>query len=565
MINRIERWLTAQAEKRPDSPAAAFEQCRITYGDLEKQSNRVARALAKLGCEPGDRVALLLPKSIEALVAMFGAMKARCVYVPLDTASPAKRLGRILDQCESRCLLTVSALLPRLEELLNNGVVGTSPVIGWMDSGHESVKAAFSRTELEELDGAPVAAGGTAQDPLHILFTSGSTGEPKGVVITHDNVIQFVEWAVKYFGMSSTDRVSCHSPLHFDLSTFDVYGSVAAGAEVHLLPPQLSLLPHRLAAYIRDKRLTQWFSAPSILTHMAKLDTVQWNDFPELRRLLWCGEKFPTPSLIHWMRRVPHAAFYNLYGPTEATIASSYYHVPQVPRDAFEEIPIGEACAGEQLLVLNDRHESVPDGEVGDLYIAGVGLSPGYWRDPAKTAQAFLTNPMGANSAGAHPPGDPARIYKTGDLARRESNGVFYLLGRGDTQIKSRGHRIELGEIESALHRIPEVQDAVVVAVETGTWEGLSICCAFVPAKDSGLTPAVLRKKLSEVLPSYMLPDSWSVLEKIPLNTNGKADRPLIKKSFSREDETARAQSAGANHAPAPILPPMSSEAVTES
>ena len=153
------------------------------------------------------------------------------------------------------------------------------------------------------------------------------------------------------------------------------------------------MLPHRLADFIRDSQLTQWFSVPSILHHMAKFDSVRRNDFPALKRLLWCGEKFPTPALMYWMRRLPHATFVNLYGPTEATIASSYYRVPRCPEDDTTEIPIGDACEGEKLLVLDEQLRQVAPGEIGDLYIGGVGLSPGYWRDPDKTSQAFRPDP----------------------------------------------------------------------------------------------------------------------------------------------------------------------------
>ncbi|HEX5431831.1 MAG TPA: amino acid adenylation domain-containing protein, partial [Bryobacteraceae bacterium] len=474
------------------------------------------------GCRQGDRVALLMPKSIEALIGMFGTIKAGCMYVPLDTSSPAARLSRILQQCESRVVLAVDSAAALLRKLREAGAIPESTSIGWMDAPPQADGSCFTRTDLESLPTSPIGCEITATDPVHILFTSGSTGIPKGVVITHANVVHFVEWAVRYFGMEASDRLSCHPPLHFDLSMFDIYGSVAVGAELHLLAPELSLLPHRLAAYIRDARLTQWFSVPSILNYMAKLDVVRQDDFPALKRLLWCGEKFPTPGLIYWMRRLPRVTFDNLYGPTEATIASSFYRVPQCPEDETAEIPIGTACEGEQLLVLDERLQPTPPGETGNLYIGGVGLSPGYWRDPEKTEAAFLPNPFDASD----------RIYKTGDLAKTGEDGLIYLLGRADTQIKSRGYRIELGEIEAAVHAIPGIQSAAVVAVETPGFEGASICCAFVPEAASPISAAELKRLMAGILPHYMLPSSWMVLERMPLNGNGKADRPLLKERF---------------------------------
>ncbi len=527
MTRRLQDWLTAQAERRPEACALVFNGQRTTYGELEQMSNRLARALKAAGCRRGDRVALLLPKCSQAITGMFAALKADCSYVPLDTASPVARVARILRVCESRCVLANGSTGARLNALYGDGGLECLPPVGWMDGGATLEKggtAAFYWGDVLRLSASPIYSLHTSADPAHILFTSGSTGVPKGVVITHANAIHFVEWAIKQFGIDASDRLSGHPPLHFDLSTFDIYGTVAAGAQLHLIPPELSVLPHRLAAFIRESELTQWFSVPSILTHMATFDVVRQNDFPSLRRLLWCGEKFPTPPLIYWMRRLPHASFFNLYGPTEATIASSHYRVPRCPEAETDEIPIGEPCAGEELLVLDKQLQPVQRGDIGDLYIAGVGLSPGYWREPEKTAEVFVANP------GASNPYD--RIYKTGDLARVGNDGSIYLVGRADSQIKSRGYRIELGEIETAVHALPGVQEAAVVAVEAPGLEGSTIGCAYVAVPGCELTVLSLKKHLAQVLPHYMLPSRWMALESMPRNGNGKADRPWLKEQF---------------------------------
>jgi amino acid adenylation domain-containing protein len=535
MKMRLQDWLTFQAERRPDAAAIVFQGKSMTYEALERASNRLARALKTSGCSRGDRVGLLLSKSMDALVAMFGTLKADCIYVPLDPSSPSARIERILEQCECRCVVAERTSAGLLNELAASGKWPVSTTVIWVDDGVELpgvIQARFSKKELESLPGAHVFSRSEPEDPAHILFTSGSTGIPKGVVITHANVVAFVQWALRYFGIGPEDRLSGHAPLHFDLSTFDIYGTIAAGAQLHLVPPEVNVLPHRIAAFIRDAELTQWFSVPSVLQHMAKFDAVGWNDFPALRRLLWCGEKFSTPDVRHWMRRLSHVTFFNLYGPTEATIASSCYRVAEIPKSDLDEIPIGTACDGESLLVLNERSNPVLRGEIGDLYITGIGLSPGYWRDTAKTKQVFLQNPYSSNPS--------SRIYKTGDLAKFGDDGLIYLVGRNDTQIKSRGYRIELGEIEAALSTLPAVQESAVVAVEEPGVEGKTICCAFVPLSESVLSPAILKQELAKVLPRYMIPARWMLLDRLPKNGNGKVDRKRLKEWFEQPERSER-------------------------
>jgi amino acid adenylation domain-containing protein len=516
--------VTTQAERRPEACALVSGRERVSYGQLEKQTNQVARLLAAAGCKAGDRVGILLPKSVPAIAGLLGALKAGCIYVPMDTHSPAARLARIVESCQPRCILANGESADVLERMAAGGALGGSVRIGWLDpaGSHEpaGVRSAFRWADLAAVPDSPTGIRVTPDDAAHILFTSGSTGVPKGVVILHRNVLAFLDWAIPYFGTNASDRISCHPPLHFDLSTFDMYGAFLAGAELHLVPTATSLLPQKLAEFIRGSRLTQWFSVPSVLKFMAQFDVVAHGGFPDLKRVLWCGEALPAPALIYWMKRLPKVHFTNLYGPTEATIASSYYTVPRCPESETEPIPIGVACAGEELAVLDERLKPLPAGQIGDLYIKGAGLSPGYWRDPEKTRAVFLEDGQGG------------RMYKTGDLARLGDDGLIYLLGRSDSQIKSRGYRIELGEIETALYTLPDIRECAVVAIPSDGFEGMAICCAYVLAPPSGSEPAELREKLGELVPSYMLPSRWLRFEELPLNANGKIDRPRLREHF---------------------------------
>ena len=536
MTSLLQHYVTSQAEQRPEAVALVTGEARLTYGELEAQSNRLARLLKEVGCRRGDRVCLLLPKTPATITSMIGVLKADCAYVPIDVASPAPRLEKIVLAADPRLILTTESTAGLLDELLALGGVADDVVVGTIDDEPvegRNFRSAFGRADWESYSPEPLDHANSTEDAAHILFTSGSTGVPKGVVIKHSNVIAFIEWAVGYFGTSPSDRISGHPPLHFDLSTFDIYGTFCAGAQLHLVPASLNLMPHRLAELIRQSELTQWFSVPSTMTYMAKFDVVGENDFPTLKRVLWCGEVLPTPILIYWMKRLPHAQFTNLYGPTEATIASSYHTVPKIPESETEPIPIGIPCAGEDLLVLDGELKPVPPGEIGDLYIAGVGLSPGYWRDEEKTGAAFLPDPRSSDRS--------ARIYKTGDLARIGDDGLVYFLGRADSQIKSRGHRIELGEIETALNALHFLKECAVVGVETGGFEGTAICCAFAP-ENGAVTPAQVREELRKVLPSYMLPGRWLVLDQLPKNVNGKIDRRRLRELFEEMEEKGTAR-----------------------
>jgi amino acid adenylation domain-containing protein len=427
-----------------------------------------------------------------------------------------------------------------LDDVLALRANGSIPV-GSLDAEQisgEHFATAFSGRDMASQSAEPIACMNSGEDVAHVLFTSGSTGTPKGVVIKHENVVAFVEWATGYFGTKETDRVSGHPPLHFDLSTFDIYGTFLAGAELHLVPASANLVPHKLAELIRAAELTQWFSVPSTMTYMAKFDAFEHGDFSSLERVIWCGEVLPTPILMHWMERLPHAEFTNLYGPTEATIASSYYTMPEIPASETESVPIGVPCAGEELLVLDEKLEPVATEEVGDLYIAGVGLSPGYWRDEEKTSAAFLVDPRKHGE----------RIYRTGDLARVADDGLVHFLGRADSQIKSRGYRIELGEIETALNALEDIRECAVVGVESGGFEGTAICCAYAPARGASVAPPTIREQIAKTLPSYMLPARWVVMDALPKNVNGKIDRRSIREHFEAEatsDAPSRQAAAG--------------------
>ena len=437
--------ITAQAALRPDAPAIVSAGDQLTYGELEEASNRLARLLRAAGCTRGDRVCVLMPKGPTAVIAILGVLKADAIWVPVGPLSSADGIRRILTSCESKWILAADTHVGVLDELFEDAEFAATHSVGWLSRakihGHGFCPA-FTWTDLDVYSSAPMHCASGPGDPAHILFSSSATGAPKGIVVTHRNVLAFVRWARSYFGTSPDDRQSWHSPLHSNLATFDVFGTLSAGAALYPVPPELGLLPHRLADFIRHAELTQWFSMPSVMSYMATFDAVPYGDFPSVRRILWCGDVLPTATLIYWMQRMPHSTFTNLYGPPEAAIASSYFTVPACPEAEDVDIPIGRACPGAELLVLDDMLRPLPTGGIGDLYIRGVGVSPGYWQDEEKPSDVFLPNPL--NDAR----GD--RIFRTGDLARLGPDGFVYYVGRANPQTNARGYRMAVGEIGTA-------------------------------------------------------------------------------------------------------------------
>ena len=556
MSGVLYEWVTRAAEARPDARAVIGEDRTLTYGEIESYSNRLASALRARGCESGDRVGVLMPKSALAVASFIGVLKAGCAYVPLDPQGANVRTAEMLRQCDPRVLLVAGCEPAVVEDLASRNALG-STIVGWLGEGRAPAGASFTRAEVDSAPDDEPPAPVAPDDLAYILFTSGTTGKPKGVPITHASVHAFIEWAVSYFELGPEDRLSGHTALTFDLSTFDIYATFAAGAELHHVPKRALLIPHEVAALIEERRLTLWFSVPSQLAYVARFDALAGRDLSSLRHVAWCGDVLTPPTLMHWKERLPGVLFTNLYGPTEATVASSYYRVPEDYTEAEGSIPIGYACPGETLLVLDEHLQPTEDGEIGDIYIGGVGLSPGYWRNPDRTLTAFLPAPASLDAGGAahengngavhengngavhvngngsgngsgHANGKLQRIYKTGDRGRRRPDGAVTFLGRADFQIKTGGYRVEPAEVEHAISKLQEIAACAVVPVTVGDFSGSAIGCAYVPKNGTPIRTGELKKLLSDDLPSYMVPTRWLVLSELPTDGRGKIDRPRL-------------------------------------
>ena len=505
------------AARVPERTAVVDGDRSVTYAELDRTTDRLARLLAAHGVARGDRVGLYLDKSLEALVGIYGIMKAGATYVPLDPGAPPVRLGQIAGDAGLRCLVTSRAKADQWSPLIEAGAPLETLVVLDADGPVETPAGvvALGPAALEEHDAEPLAdLPRSSSDLAYILYTSGSTGVPKGVMLSHLNAMAFVDWAVAEFEIVEADRLSSHAPLHFDLSVLDLYAAARAGATVVLVPGQLALFPVELTRWIREAEISVWYSVPSILTLLVLRGRLGDAPFPALRTILFAGEVFPTKYLHALVQLLPGVRFANLFGPTETNVCT-WYEVPRWDGEPPAAIPIGKPIAGVLTFAVGEDGSVLPDGEVGELYVSGPTVMQGYWGDKKRT-QATLLSGWG---------GHPFPTYRTGDLAHLDADGDWIFLGRRDSQIKSRGYRIELGDIEATLNLHPAIEECAVVAVPDELVTN-RIKAYVVPRED--VDDDELTRFCSERLPRYMAPELYEFRDELPRSSTGKIDRRAL-------------------------------------
>jgi amino acid adenylation domain-containing protein len=488
----------------------------ITYAGLGELSDRLRDRLALLGVQPGDRVGLYMVKSIDAIVTIFGALKAGAAYVPVDPGAPPARCAYILNNCSVRVIVTErrlsGALTAELEKL------GPVPPLLLLDEAEGEIRPIARMLEREQgaRPAPPVATADPGPDGLaYILYTSGSTGKPKGVMLTHRCAVSYVDWCSDVFQPTEEDRFSSHAPLHFDLSILDIYVPLKHGGTLILIGEELGKDPLNLAPLIAEKRITVWYSTPSILSLLAQYGKLARYDYSALRFVFFAGEVFPVPQLRALKALWPHPRYFNLYGPTETNVCT-YYEVPrEIPADRTEPFPIGKTCEHLECMVIDQDGTVVPKGEEGELVVWGPGVMIGYWNLPEQNAAAFLE----ANGK---------RWYHTGDLVVEEPNGDYIFHGRRDRMVKRRGYRVELGEIEAGLATHAQAKEVAVVALPDKD-AGVKIK-AFLSLKD-GVKPSIIEMKAfsMEKLPKYMVPDTFTFVDALPRTSTDKIDYQTLK------------------------------------
>jgi amino acid adenylation domain-containing protein len=518
-LQLLHQGIAATAATAPDRIAVVDGPRQLSYAELDRRTDQVAALLAGLGVAPGHRVCFWLEKSIEAVVALYGILKAGAAYVPLDPKAPVARVAGIAADCSPTALLSTrdkaagwadfAAHVPNLV-VLDADAAALAPLV----DGLTGLRV-LSTDDVDAQDAASFApaVAPTLDDLAYILYTSGSTGVPKGVMLSHRNGAAFVSWAVDAVGVTADDHVSSLAPFHFDLSTFDLFAPALAGARVVLVPKTASVFPVELAKFVNREAITVWYSVPSMLALLAERGGLEPGALPTLREVLFAGEVFPTPHLHKIMTLLPHAEFWNLYGPTETNVCTAY-RVASAPAADGPDIPIGAAIGGVDTIAVTEGGTIASDGEVGELFVAGPTVMQGYWGDAERTAQRLVTDPLGD--------GDSRPWYRTGDLVVEDDDGNYRFLGRRDNQVKSRGYRIELGDIETALHTHPAVRECAAVAVPdsmvTNTIQAWVVTTEVVE-------PRTLASYLNARIPPYMIPEKFRFLDALPRTSTDKVDR----------------------------------------
>ncbi len=492
----------------------------VSYRELDELSDRVATVLARRGVAPGDRVGVALPKSVDALACVLGAMKAGAAYVPVDPDAPASRNALILADCEVAAAFIARSRAEEIGAGLAAEGWSTELLIVDPASRGAGLGALVEGELIDGEAGAPPEPGIDDDDLAYILYTSGSTGRPKGVMLTHGNALAFVDWCSQEFRPSEEDRFSSHAPLHFDLSILDLYVPLGHGACVVLISSALGKDPAGLGALIEETGLTVWYSTPSILRLLVEHGDLESRDLSSLRTVLFAGEVFPVRHLRSLRQRLPDPEMYNLYGPTETNVCT-YHRIPAtIPEERDRPFPIGRVCSGDVVRVADvgegGRIEDVASGSEGELLVNGASVMRGYWNLPERTAGAFAED------------ADGRRWYRTGDVVVEGPTGVYDYVGRRDRMVKRRGYRVELGEIEAGLYRHPDLSEVAVVAAEDDD-AGIRIDAFISYSGETRPSIIKLKRHCSEVLPLYMVPDRFLFLPELPKTSTDKVDYQKLK------------------------------------
>jgi D-alanine--poly(phosphoribitol) ligase subunit 1 len=496
-MRNVLEYLEHSASICPKKIAVEDQEKNCSYKELLLNAKRIGSFLS--GYEsPGSPVVVFMDKSVEALTAFMGIVYAGCFYVLISPAQPAARIRQILHVLNAGSIITIGdhgALLKDME------------FSGNLFDYHEVVKCEIREEPLKIIRDFSLDI-----NPLYCNFTSGSTGVPKGVLVSHRSVIDFMEYFPSMFGITGEDIIGNQAPFDFDVSVKDIYSTLKVGATMVIIPKKLFSIPTELLDFLCERQVTTLIWAVSALCLITQLKGFTYKVPSKVNKILFSGEAMPVKHLTTWQKHLPDAHYVNLYGPTEITCNCTYYQVDRI-FEAHETLPIGKAFPNEKVFLLDQNDELISEKvRIGELCVSGTALALGYYNNPEQTKRAFVQNPLNTHCL--------ETIYRTGDLAFYHENGELCFAGRKDFQIKHMGHRIELEEIEAVINSFPLIQRA---------------CCVFDDEKNrigafyvGDMEGKEISVRMRETLPVYMIPSAFYPLPELPVTANGKIDRKKL-------------------------------------
>jgi amino acid adenylation domain-containing protein len=515
----IHQLFEQEVARRPDAVAIRFADEQLTYRQVNERANQIAHRLRKLGVGPEVMVGTLLDRSLDLVVGLLGILKAGGAFVPLDPSYPMERLEFMAADIAAPVMLVQDSVVQRL------GFPGTSNP-AWLHG--KSLSLEQNRADIAQESVENPTNQTTADNLAYVMYTSGSTGQPKGVMVSHRAVVRLVK-NTNYIDLNEREVFLQFSPISFDASTLEIWGALLNGGCMAMMPPEKQSLSELGTAIRRYGVTTLWLTAG--LFNVMVEQRVE--DLKPLRQLVAGGDALSPAHVRKALENLPGCRLINGYGPTEGTTFACC-HTISVEDAEGSSIPIGRPIANTQVYLLDSENQLVPSGEAGELCIGGDGLARGYLNQPELTAAKFVRHPFRDEPE--------ARIYKTGDLARYRPDGTIEFLGRSDNQVKISGYRIELGEIETVVMQYPSVRSTVVIARQDTPGEKKLV--AYVVASEQGCSFAELRVYLQQKLPAYMMPSAFVLMDALPLSPNGKVDRAALPVPLVAHPEPSRAKSA---------------------
>lgn len=506
MQNSVVQWLEQTAKKFPNNTAYADENRQYTWEELRKTALSIAAHIEKTLPGRKQPVAVYMEKSADMLAAYMGVAYSGNFYSPIAADMPAARIKKILQTLHPALFITTRDLRENVGKGCSVDYEGN--IVCFEDIVGEAVDDTKAKQYADSI---------LDTDLLYVLFTSGSTGVPKGAALTHRGVIDYIDWVTEEFAITENDSFGNQSPFYFDNSVLDIFSAMKTGAACYIIPATFFSQPVKLLQYLVDHKITTIFWVPSAMIMVSALKAFRNVDVSNtLKRVLFAGEVMPNKQLNVWRKYLPDALYANLYGPTEITVDCTYYIVDREFGDD-EPLPMGKPMRNTEVFVLDEHDRLVTEPEqVGELCVRGSSLAVGYYNNPEKTAAAFVQNPLQTAYE--------EKIYRTGDLVKYNDRHELVYVSRKDFQIKHLGHRIELGEIETAVSSFDEV----------------SMCCCLYDEKHSRIvlfleteiTREQVHERLRALVPDYMLPGKVICVDKLPLNANGKIDRVKLKADY---------------------------------